>query len=66
MPEVVILEVGTNDLSSVSPEVVGSSIEDLVLTLKSIYPVDCPNVLTSVPVTVDKKTAHYSSIQQRS
>ena len=37
MPDIVILEVGTNDLPSVAPEVVGSSVEDLVVTLKSIY-----------------------------
>ena len=39
MPDIVILVVGTNDLPSVAPEVVGSSIEDLVVTLKSIYSV---------------------------
>ena len=37
MPDIVVLEVGTNDPSSVAPEVVGSSIENLVVTLKSIY-----------------------------
>ena len=39
MPDIVILEVGTNDLPSVAPEVIGSSIEDLVVTLKCIYSV---------------------------
>lgn len=32
-PDVVILEVGTNDLSDISTEVVGSSIEELVRSL---------------------------------
>ena len=33
-----------------------------------LHHLDCPNVLTSVLVTVDRKTARYSShsIQQRS
>ena len=39
MPDIVILEVGTNDLPSVASEVVGSSIEDLEVTCKSIYSV---------------------------
>ena len=29
-PEVVILEIGTNDLAKIGPEVVGSAIDDLV------------------------------------
>ena len=32
-PDVVILEIGTNDLSVLGPEVVGSSIEELVSSL---------------------------------
>ena len=36
MLEFIILEVGTNDFTSVTPEVVGSSITDLVVTLKCI------------------------------
>ena len=48
-PDVVILEVGTNDLSSVSPEVVGSSIEDLVVTLKSVYSVSIVCVCHVIP-----------------
>ena len=39
MRDIVILEVGTNDLPSVAPEVVGSSIKDLAVTLISIYSV---------------------------
>lgn len=37
-PDILILEVATNDLPSVAPEVAGSSVEDLVVT-KSIYSV---------------------------
>ena len=39
MRDIVILEAGTNDLPSVAPEVVGSSIKDLAVTLISIYSV---------------------------
>lgn len=49
MPDIVILEVGTNDLPSVAPEVVGSSIEDLVVTLKSIYSVAVVCVCHVIP-----------------
>ena len=54
--DVVILEVGTNDLSSVSPEVVGSSIEDLVVTLKSVYSVSI--VCVCHVITRGKSTLH--------
>ena len=49
MSDIVILEVGTNDLPSVAPEVVGSSIEDLVVTLKSIYSVAVVCVCHVIP-----------------
>ena len=49
MPDIVVLEVGTNDLPSVAPEVVGSSIEDLVVTLKSIYSVVVVCVCRVIP-----------------
>ena len=49
MPDIVILEVGTNDLPSVAPEVVGSSIEDLVVTLKSICSVAVVCVCHVIP-----------------
>ena len=49
MPDIVILVVGTNDLPSVAPEVVGSSIEDLVVTLKSIYSVAVVCVCHVIP-----------------
>ena len=49
MPDIVVLEVGTNDLPSVAPEVVGSSIEDLVVTLKSIYSVAVVCVCHIIP-----------------
>ena len=49
MPDIVVLEVGTNDLPSVAPEVVGSSIENLVVTLKSIYSVAVVCVCHVIP-----------------
>jgi lysophospholipase L1-like esterase len=36
-PDIVILEIGTNDLSLLPPEVVGSEIEDLVSLLQQTY-----------------------------
>lgn len=36
-PEIVILEIGTNDLSHLQPEVVGSAIDDLVNLLFSKF-----------------------------
>ena len=38
-PEIVILEIGTNDLVNTPPEVVGSDIEDMVRHLISHYSV---------------------------
>lgn len=35
-PEILILEIGTNDLSSGKPEIIGSDIEELVTTLLEI------------------------------
>ena len=49
MPDIVILEVGTNDLPSVASEVVGSSIEDLVVTCKSVYSVAVVCVCHVIP-----------------
>ena len=49
MPDIVVLEVGTNDLPLVAPEVVGSSIENLVVTLKSIYSVAVVCVCHVIP-----------------
>ena len=49
MHDIVVLEVGTNDLPSVAPEVVGSSIENLVVTLKSIYSVAVVCVCHVIP-----------------
>ena len=43
-PQVVVLELGTNDLSHLTPTTVGSSLEDL--TLGFIFALCCP---TSVP-----------------
>jgi lysophospholipase L1-like esterase len=36
-PDIVILEIGTNDLSLLPPEVVGSEIEELVYLLRQTY-----------------------------
>ena len=38
-PDVVLLELGTNDLASGAPEVVGSQIEELIQLLKTEYSV---------------------------
>lgn len=48
-PDVVILEVGTNDLSNVRPEVVGSSIEELVGTLLDVFSVTMVGVCHVIP-----------------
>ena len=36
-PDIVVLEIGTNDLSSLPPEVLGSQIEELVILLRETY-----------------------------
>ena len=48
--------------------VVQNTYYHLYLKKNHLHHFDCPNVLTSVLVTVDRKTARYSShsIQQRS
>ena len=38
-PDIVVLEIGTNDLSSLPPEVVGSQIEEVVVLLRETYKV---------------------------
>ena len=48
-PDVVILEVGTNDLSDVRPEVVGSSIEELVSSLLDDFSVTVVGVCHVIP-----------------
>lgn len=48
-PEIVILEIGTNDLSFTSPEVVGSSIEELVRLLQRSYSVAVVMVCQVIP-----------------
>jgi len=48
-PDVVILEVGTNDLSDVGPEVVGSSIEELVSSLLDAFSVSVVGVCHVIP-----------------
>ena len=48
-PDVVLLEIGTNDLTSLAPEVVGSSIEELVLTLKGFNSVAVVGVCHVIP-----------------
>ncbi len=37
LPDIVLLEIGTNDLSYLRPKVVGSQIEELVVLLPEIY-----------------------------
>lgn len=38
-PEIVILEIGTNDLANLPPEVIGSALDDLIQLLFSSFPV---------------------------
>jgi len=49
VPDVVFLEVGTNDLSDVGPEVVGSSIEELVRLLLDVFSVSMVGVCHVIP-----------------
>ena len=53
-PDIVILQLGTNDISRLDPLVVGSSIEKLVITLYDTYNVKligvCQTLLGSAPV----------------
>ena len=53
-PDIVILQLGTNDLSRLDPLVVGSSIEELVTILHDKYKVKlicvCQTLLGSYPV----------------
>lgn len=48
-PEVIILELGTNDLSSLPPEVVGSAIEDLVNFILKSFHVQVVGVCLVIP-----------------
>ena len=48
-PEIVILEIGTNDLTHTSPEMVGSNIEDFVRLLKREFSVRAIGVCGVIP-----------------
>ena len=48
-PDIVILEIGTNDLSFLPPEVVGSEIEELVSQLQQAYRVKVVCVCLTTP-----------------
>ena len=48
-PDIVILEIGTNDLSHATPEVVGSAIDDLVSLLLNDYSVRVIGVCLVIP-----------------
>jgi len=48
-PDIVILEVGTNDLNNLQPEVVGSALEELVLTLKRQFAIEIICVCHVIP-----------------
>jgi lysophospholipase L1-like esterase len=48
-PDIVILEIGTNDLSQTGPEVVGSEIEDLVSLLRRDFSVWIVCVCSVIP-----------------
>ena len=54
-PEVVILEIGTNDLVETSPEVVGSRIESLLRLLLDSYSVRVVGVCHVIPRGVSHK-----------
>ena len=48
-PDIVILEIGTNDLSKLAPEKVGSAIEDLVRRFQSDFSVRAIGVCYVIP-----------------
>ena len=52
-PDIVILEIGTNDLSTLRPEVVGSQIDDLAHVLRNQYKVcvvgECQVIYRNTP-----------------
>ncbi len=60
-PDVVLLEIGTNDLASLAPEVVGSHIEDLVKLLLSNYSVRLVVWCQVTPRTTVKRHAYHSA-----
>ena len=50
-PDILVLEIGANDLTELAPEVVGSTIEDLVCVLHQTYGVKS---LQYLPCSVDQ------------
>ena len=48
-PDVILLEIGTNELTTSPPEVVGSAIDDLVCDLLQNYPVKIIGVCHVIP-----------------
>ena len=48
-PQAIILEIGTNDLSKLRPEVVGSAINELTKDISSSYPVKVIGVCQVIP-----------------
>ena len=48
-PQAIILEIGTNDLSKLRPEVVGSAIDELTKDILSSYPVKVIGVCQVIP-----------------
>ena len=60
-PDVVLLELGTNDLASLAPEVVGSNIDDLVQLLLSKYSVRLVIWCQVTPRATVKRHAYHSA-----
>ena len=68
-PEVIILEIGTNDLANLSPEVVGSEIEELVSLLLETFSVRIIGVCHVIPRGIsfagcDRFLQCFSSLKQ--
>ena len=65
-PDIVILELGTNDLSYVGPEVVGSAIDDLVRLLLDSFSVRVDGVCHVIPRVISDASAQASFLERAS
>ena len=60
MPDIVLLEIGTNDLMTAAPEVVGSALDDLVTLLRTQYSVKVVGVCLVIPrVTSSQRFSYF-------
>ena len=64
-PDIVILEIGTNDLSKLPPEKVGSAIEDLVRLFLSDFSVRAIGVCYVIPRGISSRMACRFGVTQR-